>query len=208
MEETRQRIVRATYELHRSVGPARATISAIAEQAGVQRLTVYRHFANELDLYSACTIYGLSLDPPPDPAGWRRVPNPELRLRRALAELYAFFRRNEPLFANVYRDSPRLLERVEGPLPQVLQEFWSLPVRWHEALVDGWSDGGTPPALVSAALGLTLDFQTWRALVRQYGLDDEQAVELMVGLVRCAAPMASAPALDLGDPPQRTSDPT
>ena len=34
-EETRQRIVEAMVALHREVGPARTTISAIAERAGV-----------------------------------------------------------------------------------------------------------------------------------------------------------------------------
>src|SRR5215212_3358510 len=43
-ERTRQRIVEATIELHETVGTARTTISAIAEKAGGQRLTVYRHF--------------------------------------------------------------------------------------------------------------------------------------------------------------------
>jgi len=40
--------------------------------------------------------------------------------------------------------------------------------------------------LLLAALGHALDFLTWRSLVRQQGLDDEQAVELMVKMVRCA----------------------
>jgi len=38
--ETRRRIVQAVYELHGEIGPARTTISAIAERAGVERLTV------------------------------------------------------------------------------------------------------------------------------------------------------------------------
>lgn len=41
--------------------------------------------------------------------------------------------------------------------------------------------------LLRAALGLALHFGTWRTLARQEGLDDEQAVELMVKLVVCAA---------------------
>ena len=40
-EETRQRIVDATMQLHEEVGPRATTISAIAERAGVQRLTGY-----------------------------------------------------------------------------------------------------------------------------------------------------------------------
>ncbi len=55
MSETRMRIVEATVELHEKLGPARTTISAIADRAGVQRLTVYRHFPDERSLFRACS---------------------------------------------------------------------------------------------------------------------------------------------------------
>jgi AcrR family transcriptional regulator len=58
-ERTRQRIVEAALELHGTVGPARTTISAIAERAGVRRMTVYRHFPDERALFEACTTHGL-----------------------------------------------------------------------------------------------------------------------------------------------------
>ena len=49
-EQTRLRITEAAVELHGSIGPARTTITAVAERAGVQRQTVYRHFPTEDDL--------------------------------------------------------------------------------------------------------------------------------------------------------------
>ncbi|MBV8944057.1 MAG: helix-turn-helix transcriptional regulator, partial [Solirubrobacterales bacterium] len=51
--QTRERIVRATMELHREVGPAQTTIAEIARRAGVQRLTVYNHFPEEAELFEA-----------------------------------------------------------------------------------------------------------------------------------------------------------
>jgi hypothetical protein len=36
-----------------------------------------------------------------------------------------------------------------------------------------------------AAIALALDLQTWRTSVHQQSLDDDRAVELMVGMVRC-----------------------
>ena len=69
-EETRRRIVEAAAGLHENVGPRDTTISAIAEKAGVQRLTVYRHFPDETELFKACTAHWLALNPPPDPASW------------------------------------------------------------------------------------------------------------------------------------------
>ena len=43
-QNTRERIIEATVALHEEVGPAKTSIKAIAEKAGVQRLTVYRNF--------------------------------------------------------------------------------------------------------------------------------------------------------------------
>ena len=39
MQETRRRITEAAVELHQTVGPARTTVSAVAEKVGVQRHT-------------------------------------------------------------------------------------------------------------------------------------------------------------------------
>ena len=35
------------------------------------------------------------------------------------------------------------------------------------------------------ALGHALDFWTWRSLVHERGLTEEEAIELMVGMVSC-----------------------
>ena len=67
-EQTRRRIVEATVGLHESVGPARTTVSAVAERAGVQRLTVYRHFPDERALLAACSGHWIASNPTPDPA--------------------------------------------------------------------------------------------------------------------------------------------
>src|ERR671917_2911469 len=104
-ERMRQRIIEATVELHQTVGMARTTISAIADKAGVQRLTVYRHFPDERALFSACRGHYMAANPPPDAASWTQVADPEERLRRALAEVYAYHRRTEQMMSNVVRDA-------------------------------------------------------------------------------------------------------
>jgi len=179
-EETRRRIVEATVEMHESVGMARTTISAIAEKAGVQRLTVYRHFPDERALFTACRGHWLAANPPPDPASWSQVLDPEERLRKALAEVYAYHRRTEPMMANLVRDAqvmPLVLE-----IAQPYLQHWE---RMRYVLATGWGVADERLALLLAALGHALDFQTWRSLVRQQGLGDEQAVEVMVRMVRC-----------------------
>jgi AcrR family transcriptional regulator len=178
-EETRRRIVEATVEMHESVGMARTTISAIAEKAGVQRLTVYRHFPDERALFTACRGHWLAANPPPDPASWSQVLDPEERLRKALAEVYAYHRRTEPMMANLVRDAqvmPLVLE-----IAQPYLQHWE---RMRYVLATGWGVADERLALLLAALGHALDFQTWRSLVRQQGLGDEQAVEVMVRMVR------------------------
>src|SRR5262249_54522395 len=65
-ESTRQRIVDALVELHEELGPSRTTVSAVAERAGVQRLTVYRHFPDEPSMIRACSAHWAQLNPLPD----------------------------------------------------------------------------------------------------------------------------------------------
>jgi AcrR family transcriptional regulator len=179
-DETRQRIVEATVELHKSIGMARTTISAIAEKAGVQRLTVYRHFPDERALFSACTGHYMGANPPSDPASWTQVANPKERLKMALAEVYAYHRRTEPIMANVIRDAP-----VHPLTREMAEPYFQLWERMQYVLVTGWGVEDERLALLLAALGHALDFQTWRSLVRQQGLNDEQAIEVMVGMVQC-----------------------
>ncbi|HYN63840.1 MAG TPA: helix-turn-helix domain-containing protein, partial [Candidatus Limnocylindrales bacterium] len=117
MEATRDRIAEAAFELHREVGPAHATISAIAERAGVQRHTVYRHFPDLVELIRACTIHGMEVTNLPDPQPWRAIANPSHRLRAALTALYPYYRANEQLIGNILRDLPVMPELAAGSAP-------------------------------------------------------------------------------------------
>ncbi len=180
-EETRRRIVEATVGLHETVGMAGTTISAIAEKAGVERLTVYRHFPDERALFSACSAHWGAANPPPDPASWTQISDPEERLRVALMEVYAYHRRTEPMMSNFVRDAPAkpVLFEIGAPYLQLFE-------RMRYVLATGWGVEDERLALLLAALGHALDFQTWRSLARQQGLDDERALGLMVNMVRCA----------------------
>jgi AcrR family transcriptional regulator len=185
-EETRLRIVRATVELHETVGPALTTRSAIAERAGVSRPTVYSHFPDELSLGKACSALGLSENPLPDPGMWEEIADPEKRLREALSELYDYFRRREGLLANILRDQEMPHLKDDPDVREIMRpivEHWE---RMQRALAMGWQihKSHTPP-LLQDAIGLALDFQNWRTMVRKQGMTDEQAVELMARMVRC-----------------------
>jgi AcrR family transcriptional regulator len=180
MQQTRQRITEATVELHQSVGPARTTVSAIAQKAGVQRHTYYAHFPQTKDLYQACTAHYLERNPLPDPSRWEEISDPEERLRGALSEVYAYYQGNEAMLTNVLRDMP---------FDPVLQENNVLLFRHWEAMRDTIADAfeasGEQHEGLLGAVALALELQTWRTLVGQQGLDDDRAVELMVGMVCC-----------------------
>jgi AcrR family transcriptional regulator len=180
-EGTRLQIVRATLQLHETVGSTAATISAIAEKAGVSRPTVYNHFPDGLEsLGRACSELELSENPLPDPERWAKIADPQERLRSALAELYAYFRRREGLWANIVRDA-ELVDMGEELKPIIAH--WE---RMQETLAAGWeSPNGTSEPLLVGAIGLALDFKTWRTMVRQQGLSDAQAVEVMAKMVHC-----------------------
>ncbi len=182
-QETRLRIVRATVELHETVGPALTTRSAIAERAGVSRPTVYSHFPDELSLGKACSSLDLSENPLPNPGPWEEIADPESRLRVALSELYYYFRRREGLLANMLRDQemPHLRDNPDvREIMRPIVEHWE---RMQRALIVGWKTHNS--RLLLGAIGLALDFQSWRTMVRKQDMTDEQAVELMVRMVLC-----------------------
>jgi AcrR family transcriptional regulator len=188
-EETRLRIARATLELHEILGPALTTRSAIAERAGVTRPTVYSHFPDELTLGMACSSLELSDNPLPDPGPWEEISEPEERLRAALGDLYAYFRRRERLWANILRDQEMPLDDPEAHEAdaEIMEPIFLHWERMKQSLATGWGESDESSRLLLSAIGLALDFQTWRGMVRTQGLSDEQAIELMVGMVRCAA---------------------
>jgi AcrR family transcriptional regulator len=167
---TRKRITDAAIELHGSVGPTRTTVSAVAERAGVQRHTVYRHFPTEADLLAACSSHFWQADPLPAPESWAS-------LEQALDELYAYYERNETMYSNLFRD-----QELSPTVRQVFAGFRDYLENAGRVLGRGRSR--RRPA--AAALRHAIDFRTWRSLARDGGLSRSQAVKLMVALVDAA----------------------
>jgi AcrR family transcriptional regulator len=187
--ETRRRIVEATVELHRTRGPAKTTISEIAQRAGVNRLTVYNHFPHITDLLKACSRSWTERHPAPDPTSWARIRDPKERLRTALAELYGFYARTEPMRANVLRDAqtmPELAALLEGSIVPYLGAV-------RDLLAEGWEIDDAGRRLLLAMLELAIDFHTWRSLERESGLGREEAVEAMLEAVRSSIPHRETP---------------
>src|ERR1700760_2641998 len=95
--ETRRRITESAVALHGTIGPARTSMSAVAEHAGVRRSTLYRHFSDEAALFDACSAHWAAENPPPDITAWARTSDPDQRLEQALSELYAYYARTAPM---------------------------------------------------------------------------------------------------------------
>lgn len=183
--QTRQRIIEAIVALHREIGPARTTISAIAERAGVERLTVYRHFADEAAMLEACSAHFATEVAPPDPGAWAGVPGAAERLRAALLAFYDYYRRAEDMLAHVHRDAPQM------PALAALMAPWTNFVdAVRDDLVRGWNapEAAAEPARarLAAAVAHALRFETWRSLARVEALGDTAAADLMVSLTQAA----------------------
>jgi AcrR family transcriptional regulator len=179
--ETRRRITEAAVKLHGTIGPARTTVKALAEEAGVQRATVYRHFPDEETLFLACSAHWASLNPPPDPTRWETIADPDERLRAALAALYEWYEWAQPMLDNTSRDAA--LVPAMGPAREVSQRRAET---LHGVLMRGRRERGRRRSRVAAAIGHAIGFGTWRSLVREQGLAEAEAVELMARLVAAA----------------------
>jgi AcrR family transcriptional regulator len=177
-EETRRRITESAVALHQELGPARTTVSAVAERAGVRRSTVYRHFPDDEALFAACSSHWGAANPPPDAAAWAAIEDPRERTETALRELYAFYGRTEEMFTSLVRDEPLvpIVRRLMGG-------FYGYLGAIQDTLMRGRGLRGRAARQTRAAVGHALAFPTWRSLTREQGLDDGEAVALMCELV-------------------------
>lgn len=173
-EKTRQRIVEAAVRLHGTVGPRNTSISAVAEEAGVQRLTVYRHFPGDAELFQACSAHWLSLNPPPDASTWSSVEGAVDKTRIALEALYDYYGQTGSMWQLVYRDVDEV-DALQEPMAG-FQE-WLDSVR--NALLKAWQPRGRRPAALRASLAHALEFATWKSL-REQGLSNRRAAALVL----------------------------
>lgn len=170
-DETRQRIVEAAIALHTTEGPARTTISAIAEKAGVQRHTVYSHFPDERTLGLACSGLYAERFPLPDPEPWRQIADPERRLRRGLTAWYAYYAARAEELLPIVRD----METDPLTREMMTLRFRPAMARARDVLAEPFHARGARRTRLLAAIDLFLDLHTWRTLSRAAG---DEAVDV------------------------------
>lgn len=171
---THRKILDAALSVIAESGAAALTISAVARRAGVQRLTVYRHFPDD-SLLDACASLQAERHPLPDPAEWAAIADPERRLRKALRRIYSH-----------YRESAGYLAAIHGAGNSTI-----LPDDYLESVVAtviaGWKVRGKHEALLDATLQHVIRFETWRSLTTDGGLDDRAGARLATRWVRAIA---------------------
>ncbi|HUR79829.1 MAG TPA: helix-turn-helix domain-containing protein [Thermoanaerobaculia bacterium] len=171
-QETRQRIVEAIMSLHEDVGPARTTVSGIAERAGVQRLTVYRHFPDDASMLRACSAHWAELHPLPLP------PIDGAQAGGALRALYAWYRQNAAMLSNVCRDAqamPLVKTTLQG-MEDALDELAARIDRGY----------GRRSADRRRTIRHAVAFATWQSL-SALTRDDRKAAELALKWIEACA---------------------
>jgi len=171
-EETRARIVEAAVALHEELGPQATTVSAIAERAGVQRLTVYRHFPNDEAMFAACSSAWEERHPLPDldavPGAGRQS------CREGLLRLYRYYRENAGMLASVTRDAA-VMPVLATPLARAAERL----AAYLEGLLERLSPPLSRAAFARATLAHAVRFETWQSL-EAGGLDDVAKADLVM----------------------------
>ncbi len=184
-EETRQRIIEAAVATHEEKGAA-STISEIARLAGVGRVTLYRHFPDEVALISACTSHYLEQHPLPDLSSWGAIADPGERLRIGLAQTYAYHRATEKMMTQ--SEHAVAINPVLAQLIEPLVAYWNAAA---DILAKGWSYEGTVPPYVRETIALALSLPTWRKLTGEEQLTDDDCVLLFTRMVACLTGQSS-----------------
>ncbi len=168
-EETRRRIVEATHALHDEKGIAATSYRDIAARADVGIGTVYHHFPTYLEVVEACGAHVREQVRPPLPEILDDERDTTGRVRRMVAEIFAFYRRF-PGF-----DAARA-EREQFP---PVECFMSLQERNRRAFVDAAFRGAKADKRARALAYALLEFRVYRDLVDS-GLSHDAAVDEIV----------------------------
>ena len=172
--KTRERIVEALVELHQELGPAHTSVKAVAEKAGVQRLTVYRYFPDDESMLQACSAHWWGLNPPPDFAEWANIEEPVERCFTALRSFYQYYRKTEPMWSSLYRDVNEL-----DALAKIMTQYEGFLDQVRDDLLLPWKAKGKRKQQISATIRHCLAFSTWQSLTGQ-NLTEKQVIDLVM----------------------------
>lgn len=172
--ETRHRILDAALRLYETHGPTDTTLLAIAERAGVQRLTLYRHFEDERSLLDAVWARWALAHPFPPVDRLTSAVDPRQRTRTALQGVYAYYDGAAAFLVRWSADRERM-----PVLAELLAPFDAWIAELETRLAEGWAVHGRARDWMIALIAHSVRLDTWRSLVRQGGLSTADAARLM-----------------------------
>lgn len=173
VEETRNRIIEATMQLHDEQGISGTSMQDIAERAGVALATVYRHFPTVDDLVPACGGRNLELNPPPTRAVFESLESGEARIAALVKALHANYARGVRTYDVGFAEAVALpvVARFMDEFTNNIASLVAEAARPFRPDTQG----------LSLATGLC-HFHVWRSLT-QAGLSSEEATQSVVRLV-------------------------
>lgn len=169
-EETRRRIVEATYALHSERGIAATTMKDIAGRAGVSVGTVYHHFPTYPDAIAACGAFATVHVPAPTAAIFEGATSRAERVRRLVRALFDYYER-QPALSSVRRDAH---------VAEVLQLHAAREAANRLALAG--EAVGQPSADARSAVAALVDIEVYQSFRRQ-GFRPASAAEAVATLV-------------------------
>lgn len=154
-------------------------MAAVAEEAGVTRLTLYRHFPTMETLFGACMSHWRGIHPPPDPQAWLSISPFERRVRRAVTDLYRWYDENGDDLYPLYRDAaftPATTQRARTANTTLMVD----------AVLSG-PEVGSASRRRRAVVGHVLGFWAWRSLRVEQQLSRAEAVNVAAHMVLSVA---------------------
>ncbi|GAA4869491.1 TetR/AcrR family transcriptional regulator [Luteimonas vadosa] len=175
-EDTRRRLVEATYALHVEQGIVATSMKQIAERAGVAVGTVYHHFPQYADAINACGAHVMEQAPMPGMSVLDGHAAPADRLR-ALAVAWFTYYAARPGWARLHGERDQV--------PQLAAMFEAQREQRRTQLAAALRPLKTPPPTESQQMAVALlDTGTYLSL-RESGLDVLEAAEEIAAVLCC-----------------------
>ena len=169
VEETRRRIVDATFQLHNEKGVIATSMQDIADRADVSLHTVYSHFPTIDALVGGCAHKVITLLSPPGPNIFRGLDAREARLGKLTRELFAMYERGALQIETA---------RCEASEVAALAGFVAADAANRETLVrECLRPFKVRPQVVPTACALT-DYYVWKAF-NQQDISTHRAAEIV-----------------------------
>ncbi len=169
IEETRRRIIDATFDLHRDKGVVATSMQDVAERADVALRTVYNRYPTIDDLVAGCTNRVISLLSPPTPDIFGGLDTFEERMRRLVEELFAMYERGSAMIE---------VARCEQCEVAGLADYVASEAAMREELVREALRPLKPHGRTVREATALADFYVWKAFTQQ-NLTTRQAVDVV-----------------------------